>query len=439
MKIQRVRGTRDFYPEDMAIQSWIADAWRRVSLRNGFLQYDGPILETMDLYRAKSGDEIVGQLFRIDSRSGEELAIRPEMTPTLARMINAKVQSLPRPIKWFGIGPFYRGERPQRGRSREFLQWNVDVVGTDDLLADAECIFVAVDLLREIGLGPEDVVVWINDRRLMAAVFGELGIPESRHLAAYALVDKADRMERAKLAAVWAESLGDVAGFEAIEPLLAVESLEALRSCDHSVMRTPTVTKWLAELESLFLVLQDFGITEFCDFKMTIVRGLAYYTGCVFEAFDRQGKLRAVLGGGRYDNLLRALGGPDLSGVGFGMGDPVVLELLRELNRLPDPHAALDVFVVAADDESASTAVRLVADLRGRGVRTDFAYRRQAVAKQFKAASARGAERCVIVGTETRERDTVTIKDMSTGAQTQRPMVAFLADPLASIPPSQNP
>ncbi len=435
MKIQRVRGTRDFYPEDMAVRNWITDAWRRVSLRNGFQEYDGPLLEHLDLYRAKSGDELVGQLFTVDSRAGEALALRPEMTPSLARMINARIQSLPRPIKWFGIGPFYRGERPQRGREREFLQWNVDVVGADDVLADAECIFVAVDLLRELGLTAADVVVWINDRRLTGSLFAELGIPLDRHPQAYALVDKSGRMPPEKLSATWDEQLGDVVHFDRFAPLLAIDSMAALQSCDDAILGAPAVAARVAEVESLFLGLQDFGITEFCDFNMKIVRGLAYYTGCVFEAFDRAGRLRALMGGGRYDQLLQVLGGPDVTGVGFGMGDPVLLELLGELGRLPEAKPHLDVFVVAADDQACAAAIGLAGELRGRGVSADFSYRRQSVGKQFKAAAARGAARCVVVGAETRQRGTVSVKDMTSGVQCERSKEEFLADPMAAVEP----
>lgn len=431
MKVQRVRGTRDFYPPDMAVRNWITDAWRRVAVRNGFSEYDGPLLEQLDLYRAKSGGELVGELFTINSRAGEEIGVRPEMTPTLARMINSKVNSLPRPIKWFAIGPFYRGERPQRGRLREFLQWNVDVVGTDELLADAECIFVAVDLLRELGLTGDDVVVWINDRRLTGAIFDALGIPADRHGLAHALVDKSGKLSTEKLAEAWGEQLGNVVSFESFAPLLAMDSLEALVAGDHPLLGTENVAERVKGVQSLFSLLHDYGITEFCDYNMKIVRGLAYYTGCVFEAFDRGETLRALLGGGRYDGLLAALGGPEMSGVGFGMGDATMLELLGELKRLPESRPTLDFYVIVADEESRNAAVRLVADLRGRGVSADFGYRRQAVGKQFKAAAARRAARCIVVGQETRERAVVTVKDMAAGTQAERSIEDVLKDPVA--------
>jgi len=429
MKIQRVRGTRDLYPADAAVRNWLTDAWRRVSVRNGFAEYEGPLLEPLDLYRAKSGDELVGQLFTIESRAGEELGLRPEMTPTLARMVNARVQSLPRPIKWFSVGPFYRAERPQRGRLREFLQWNVDVIGSDELLADAECIFVAVDLLREVGLTAEDVIVWINDRRLLGSIFEALGIPAERHAGACAVVDRAEKLERSELTKAWDKAVGGSVPFARFEPLLSIDTLSGLRSCDEPVVRCGPVVERLEALDALFMLLQDFGITEFCDFNMKVVRGLAYYTGCVFEAFDRAGQLRSLLGGGRYDNLLKVLGGPQLAGVGFGMGDAVLYELLGELGRLPCTDPRLDVFVVVADERARSTAIQLTAALRGRGVSADLCYRKQGVGKQFKAADIRGAARCVIVGAETRERETVGVKDMASGEQVEMALATFLADP----------
>jgi len=433
MKIQRVRGTRDFYPEDVAVRNAIFDAWRRVSIRNGFAEYDGPLLEHLDLYRAKSGEELVGQIFTLNSRAGEELALRPEMTPTLARMINARVQSLPRPVKWFSIGPFYRGERPQRGRLREFYQWNIDIVGSDDLLADAECLFVVADLLREIGLTASDVVIRINDRRLMSAIFRAVGIPAEHHAQAFAWVDKADKMDPGALAAAWNESLGSFVSFDALWPLLAIDSWAALQSSSDRVLARADVEDRRSDVGRLFSLIQDFGITEFCDFSMRVVRGLAYYTGVVFEVFDRKGARRALCGGGRYDNLLAALGGPNVSGVGFGMGDVILTELLEDRHLTPPGRGGLDVFVVVADESARSEALRLVAGLRGRGVVTDFSYRRSPVGKQMAVAASRGAARCAIVGTETRERQCVSIKEMTTGRQVECRVEAFLAEPMAPL------
>ncbi len=430
MKIQGVKGTRDLYPEDMLIRNWLTDAWRRVSVRNGFHEYDGPIFEHLELYTAKSGDEIVAQLFHLKDRGGRELAIRPEMTPTLARMINARAPSLPRPIKWFSIGPFCRAERPQRGRLREFLQWNVDVVGTDDVLADAESIFVAVDFLREIGLTPQDVTVRINSRALMSAMFAELGIPDERHERAYLLWDKAGKLPRAELAAAWDEELGDRVEFREAERLVGVRSLDGVRAAaSERGWCSRGMEEGIARVREALGIIHDLGITEFCYFDTSVVRGLAYYTGIVYEVFDRDDELRAVAGGGRYDDLLKIVGGTRMSGVGFGMGDVVVVELLRRAGRLPAAEPGLDFFVAEADSGVRSRVLGLVGGLRRAGYRVDFSYRRQPLGRQLKLAAERGAARSVIVGAETREEGEVTIKDMASGKQVRRRWQDFLDDP----------
>jgi len=429
MKIQAVRGTRDFYPEDMTVRNWLVDAWRRVSLRNGFREYDGPLLEHLELYTAKSGEEIVTQLFHLTDRGGRSLAIRPEMTPTLARMIGARAQSLPRPIKWFSIGRFCRAERPQRGRLREFLQWNVDIVGTDDLLADAESIFVAVDFLQEIGLGAQDVCVRINSRPVLGGIFAQMGIPADRCEEAFGLWDKAGKIPPERLAAAWDERLGECVPFDRIAPFLGLRGLDKIRQVLEERGLAEKVSQALADVERLEQLLNDFRITEFCIIDLGVVRGLAYYTGIVYEIFDRQGKLRALAGGGRYDNLLEMLGTTRMSGVGFGMGDAVLLELLGELNRLPTAAETLDFFVVDADGRLADRMLHLVGQLRRKGYSAEFPYRRQALAKQLKLAAERGAQRVVILGQETRERGAVTIKDMHTGKQIERDWEAFLNNP----------
>jgi histidyl-tRNA synthetase len=365
MKIRNVKGTRDFYPQDMALRNWLTDAWRRVSLRNGFAEYDGPIFEHLELYTAKSGDEIVSQLFHFTDRGGRRLAIRPEITPTLARMINARARSLPRPIKWFSIPRLCRAERPQKGRLRELFQWNIDIVGVDDLLADAESIFVAVDFLREIGLTAAECVVRINSRRLVAAILADLNVPDDRMDAAYALLDKSDKIPREALAATWTEAFADRVPFSLIEPIIEVRGLDQLRErIGQAGSAFAAAERELPAVESLFAHLDTFGITDYCLFDMSIVRGLAYYTGVVYECFDRNAAHRAIAGGGRYDNLLKILGGPEMPGVGFGMGDVVLTDLLTELNKLPTHTESLDFFVIPAGAEFRDRAVRLVAGLR---------------------------------------------------------------------------
>lgn len=433
MKTQPVRGTRDFYPEQMAVRNWLTDIWRAVSLRHGFAEYDGPIFEYLDLYTAKSGQEIVEQLFHLTDRGGRQLAIRPEMTPTLARMINARAASLPRPIKWFSVSRLCRGERPQRGRLREFFQWNLDVVGTEELLADAECILASVDCLRRLGLTAQDVVVKVNDRRFVAAVLKQLGLSAEHHEAAFAALDKATRLELPALDELWTRSVGSRVPFQQIEPLLQLRTRQALRAADWPLLKQSDVARQLDELDRLFGLLDRFGVSDFCDFDARVVRGLAYYTGTVYEAFDRGESLRAILGGGRYDNLLAVLGGPALSGTGMGMGDVVILELLEQLGRLPQAGQQLDIYLVDAEPELFDDLLSLAARLRQQGVRCDFSYKRLPIGKQLAAASARGATRCVILGAETRQRRAVAVKDLATGRQKEILLEDIVRDPLQPL------
>jgi histidyl-tRNA synthetase len=426
MKIASVKGTRDFYPDDMTVRNWICDAWRRVSVRNGFLEYDGPILEYLDLYKAKSGEGIVGELFHLQDRGGRELAIRPEMTPTLARMINQRAGALPRPIKWFSVPRMCRAERPQRGRLREFFQWNVDIVGVDDLIADAECIFVMVDFLREIGLTEADVVMKYNSRRLVGTALGAMGFSPEETPTLLALLDKQEKVPPDTFERMLDESVEDPARRAAMTSLLRVKCIEGLTEQPWSQAASTEI----GEVKRLSAMLELMGVSPYCEFSLSVVRGLAYYTGSVFEAFGREGGLRrAICGGGRYDELLSVLGGPPMSGVGFATSDVVIQDLLAERGLLPDSASSIDVFVIDADASFFSQAVQLASKLRSKGFSAGFSYKRQSVGKQMGQASAQGADRVAILGLETAERGTVTVKEMSTGRQSEIPLEAFIASP----------
>lgn len=432
MKFQAVRGTRDFYPRQMAIRNWIVDAWKSVSIRHGFEEHDGPIFESLDLYRAKSGEGIVSELFHFTTRGGNELAIRPEMTPTLARMIAARANALPRPIKWFSVPRLCRAERPQRGRLREFFQWNIDVVGVDDVLADAECIFVAVDFFREVGLTHDEVVMKINSRSLLSALLAARGIEQDRHDDIFVVLDKRDKMPEA----AFVEAVGKITrnGKEKTA-LLAIGQATGpagLKSMAELAAGNESAESELARLKELFDLLEKMGIADYCTFDMGVVRGLAYYTGIVFEAFSTSGLRRAICGGGRYDQLLESLGGPPMSGVGFGTSDVVIQDVLEELDRLPDEACVsgqVDFFLIDADSTLFGKVLEMTASLRCNGISAVFSYRRQAVGKQLQQASKNGARFAVIVGTELTERDVVGIKNLGTGQQVEMDVETFLANP----------
>lgn len=416
MKIQAVKGTRDLYPELFAPIRRIFDVWRSVSLRHGFEEYEGPTFEYLDLYREKSGDELVGQLYRLTDAGGRELALRPEMTPTLARMVAARINTLQKPIKWFSMPTMFRGENVQRGRLREFYQWNIDIIGSSDVVADAECILVGVEALRELGLTARDFAVHISNRRLIRAILLAAGIPEEAHGGAYVLLDKGGKLPRAELARRWAEGYGERIAFEALDELLGAADLGALGAALGGFAGGGEELEGAAaETERLMTILHNFGITEFCKINLHVVRGLAYYTGPVFEFYDRSENERAVCGGGRYDDLLGKLGKSREPAVGFGMGDVVLGLILSERGLLASARPGGGVFVADAAEGLRDRVHQIVAALRRGGIVAEFSYAPQALGKQLKAADKRGAARVVILGGETLDRGVVQVKDLAGG------------------------
>ena len=414
MQPQALPGFRDFYPADLALREHIFRTWRQVASRYGFEEYDGPPLEPLELYTAKSGDEIVGQLYSFTDKGGRPVSLRPEMTPSLARMVAARANGLKKPIRWFSIPQLFRYERQQRGRLREHFQLNCDLIGEAGHLADAEIIALAIDAARAFGLGPNDIRVRLSDRRLLGALLEGLGVTEAQVPVVYQVLDKirrapeevsvtrltgagipgatVERLLRLARARSWPELRGLAAG---LEP--ALERGEPLR----------------LTLESLTAM----GFGEFLDLDLSIVRGLAYYTGTVFELFDARGELRAICGGGRYDNLLQALGGVDLPALGFGMGDVVLGELLRERGLVPEAAASIDVFLAAITQDDLPHVLALARELRDAGFRVEYALGPQAVGKQLKLADARSARLAVVVGPDDRGRGEVMVKDLRGNTQ----------------------
>jgi histidyl-tRNA synthetase len=411
MKIQPPPGMRDFYPEDMRIQNWLFDHWRSASRVFGFVEYEGPIFEYLDLYRLKSGEEIVSQLFHFQDRGQREFAIRPEMTPTLARMVAARANSLPRPIKWFSIPRMCRSEKPQRGRLREFYQWNADILGVDDPLADAEVIAVAVEFLRQVGLTRDEVAIRISSRPVAAALLRSIGVAPDRADRAFALIDRHDKLPPEEFARQWDETFGRQAPAARLRDLLDRTTLE---TCLAIAAREADAARASEQVRELWRRLRDLGVAEYCEFDLNIVRGLAYYTGIIFELHRRKPGLRALLGGGRYDNLTAMLDGPSVPGVGFGMGDAPVLELLSKLPRLSE---MIDAFLIDAAPEFFPSLIEIAGDLRRDGVAVDFSYKRQPISKQFKLAAGREARFAVIVGSELASANSLTLKNLGTGEQ----------------------
>ncbi|MCE5187439.1 MAG: histidine--tRNA ligase [Planctomycetaceae bacterium] len=426
MKIQAVKGTRDFYPPQMAVRNFIVDGWKAASKRCGFVQYDGPIFEYLQMYQVKSGDEIVEQLFNFEDRGGRRLAIRPEITPTLARMVNQQISSLPRPIKWFSVPRLCRAERPQKGRLREFFQWNIDVIGVEDVLADAEVIYCCLDYLRSLRLTSADITARISSRRLLAAVLMNIGIAEERLASIYPILDKKPKIPAEAFEEMLNKEIDSAATVQTIIRLMNVHAVEEI---GRIVELNDAARQAMQEVSRLFALLTLMGVGEYCRFDMGIVRGLAYYTGIVFEVHDAVGELRAICGGGRYDNLLSDFGGPHMTATGMGMGDCVLEILLREKGLLKDdtlPIQRLDYFVAYADAGLFDRAVQVTAALREKGFSCDFSYKPAALGKQLKQADALGAAKCIIAGQELTAEGKLVVRDMSSGTQESIPAAQLL-------------
>jgi histidyl-tRNA synthetase len=409
MQPQALPGFRDFYPADLALREHIFGTWRKVAARYGFEEYDGPPLEPLELYTAKSGEEIVGQLYSFTDKGGREVSLRPEMTPTLARMVAARANGLKKPIRWFSIPQLFRYERQQRGRLREHFQLNCDLIGESGHLADAEIVALAIDAVRAFGLGPEDVRVRLSDRRLLTALLADLDVSEVQVPVVYQVLDKIRRTPKDV-------SVTRLAGVGV--PGATIERLlELVRARTWSDLRglATGLDEVLAQGEPLRRTLEALGAMGFdayLDLDLAIVRGLAYYTGTVFELFDARGELRAICGGGRYDDLLQSLGGVDLPALGFGMGDVVLGELLRERGLAPEAASSIDVFLAAITQDDLPHVLGLARELRDAGLRVEYALAPQAVGKQLKLADARSARLAVVVGPDDRARGEVMVKDL---------------------------
>jgi len=431
LNIARPRGTRDFYPQAMAWRSYLIDAWRRVSIRHGFDQVDGPIFEHLDTYKVKSGEGIVSELFHFEDRGGRQLAIRPEFTPTLARMVAAQAASLPKPIKWFATPNFCRAERPQRGRLREFWQWNIDLMGSDAAVADAEVILVAVDLLQELGLRSDQVRVKISHRDTARHILGQLGVPEDKMLQAFDLLDRREKLTDDEYMQE-AQSLGlDANVVERLEQICRMRY--SAGGGISSMRKSLGGGADLSGLEQLDAQLAAFGIEDWCEYDLGIVRGLAYYTGTVFEIHEATGVERAMAGGGRYDQLIELFGGPSTPAVGFGMGDVVLSQVLADKGLIPeDVLPRPDIYILAGSDQGAERLPATVTGLRRAGWHTRFSYKStQNVGKLLKEAGQANARFAVILDDQVAE-GSCSIKNMDTGEQTDGVSLAGIADHLAS-------
>lgn len=402
------RGMRDFYPEDMVWRSRIFDAWRAAAEASGFQHYDACVVESLELLQRKSGEEVSEQIYAFDDKSGRHLALRPEMTPTLARMVAARQSRLPFPIKWYAVAQCFRYERMTRGRKREHYQLNMDIIGSDEVLCEAEILGAAVAAMRKMGLPDSAWRIHVSSRALLGELLAKSGIPAAHHPAVFIALDKRGKISDDEIAALLrAEGLDDSAVSKTFE-LLAVTSLEgaaALAGEDSPA---------LANLRELFTLAERMGFGDILQFDIAVIRGLSYYTGIVFEAFDVQRKFRAIFGGGRYDSLLALVGGKPTPAVGLGFGDVVVGEVLREAlgETCPVTRTGYAVGYMTADQRDA--AVTLAARLRAEGHAVDLGLLAQKPKNFFSRAGASAAKYAVFLGPDDVASGTARAKDLET-------------------------
>jgi len=423
LKFQGPKGTRDFYPRDMALRRHIESAWRHSSVVHGFEEIDGPTFEHLDLYTAKSGEGIVSELFSFRRAGGEDdYALRPEFTPTLARMVAAKAGGLPNPIKWFAIPSHFRAERPQRGRLREFLQWNVDLLGIDGPQAEIEVLSTTIVALERLGLSPDDVRVKLSHRGVVSAALRSLGVPEERTADAFMLLDRRDKLDAAAFSARAAE-IGLGAG--ALEAFARVARARFPAAAAVHAMREATgcTDADAAPLAAVLDGLRSSGMDAWCEVDLGIVRGLAYYTGGVFEVHEVSGGERAIAGGGRYDGLVEMFGGPRTPAVGMGMGDVVLSLVLRDRGKLPaDEGESLlprpDAFFISAEGDTSDRLLPgLLASLRRGGLHVRQSYKStRNVGKLLADAGKCRARMAVILGAELAD-GMVQVKDLDRNEQ----------------------
>jgi histidyl-tRNA synthetase len=412
---QTLPGFREFYPEDLARRNHIFRLWRRTANAFGFAEYDAPVLEPLELYKAKSGDEIEGQLFSFTDKGGREVALRPEMTPTVCRLVGAKANALKRPIKWYSIGEFYRYERMQRGRGRCFFQFNADIFGEAGVEAEIELIALLVQTIAAFGLTGEDFFVRLSDRNLWFFFLEALGLDEARSRAVLGAVDKYEKAGddafkdyAAEFGPLDPALKARILGFLQIKSLAALEQAAADLGGEKIAAR-------LADWRRVLGALDAMGLGSFIQVDLGVVRGLAYYTGFVFEAFDRKGELRAIAGGGRYNDLVKKLGGPDLPAVGFAIGDMTFALLLEQRGLMPPLIQKPDVFCVIDGAKGQTAAFPHIQALRGAGYRVEYVLRfaELAFGKQFKAATDSGARLALIYGGDEVAKGVVKIRDLN--------------------------
>jgi histidyl-tRNA synthetase len=412
--ITSVKGTRDYYPVEMALRTWLYQTVRQVSESFGYQEFDGPFLESVDLYAAKSGEELVNQQsYVFPDRSGELITLRPELTPSLARMIVQRQRQLQFPLRWWSWGPFWRYERPQKGRSREFFQWNIDLIGIDSPLADVEMISIVATFLKQIGLSADQVSVLVNDRQLMESELHRLHISDAIKANVFKLIDRREKM----IADNWHANAIELGLTD-----LQVDGLISLLSDENLWQKSE-------RLVDFFSVIQSTDIKPYVHYSPKIIRGLDYYTDLVFETWDRDGEFRSILGGGRYDRLVADVGGGMLPAIGFAMGDAVISLVLKKFNCLPADlgENPADILVTIFDEQFLPDSLHLATELRQAGFRVACYPEITSLSRQMKYGDRAGIPLAIIYGPDEKANQMIALKNYRTGDQVSLPQAQMVA------------
>ena len=411
-------GTRDFEPAEMKVRNWLFDHMRQTAKEFGFKEYDAPVLEHVELYERKAGEEISQQMYCFTDKEGARVTLRPEMTPSLARMVlnltnlaTGEVRAA-LPLKWFSIPQCWRFETTQRGRKREHYQWNMDIVGEPGIVAEVELLTAVATFFKRLGVGPDIVGIRVNSRKVLDVAITKAGVPRDKFEKVCVVVDKLDKIGAEAVKCMLTEDLElPSATADVILQCLQASSVDDLAKAVGLSQSDPAI----AELKTLFELCTAYGVGDYLDFDASVVRGLAYYTGVVFEAFDRKGELRAICGGGRYDRLAELYGGEkcQIPFCGFGFGDCVVVELLKDYGLMPDASPSVDVVVAPFDATMQPHALKVASSLRKAGLSVDAALTACKARKAFDLANRQGARLVAFVAPGEWARGLVRVKDMS--------------------------
>ncbi|MGK5093117.1 histidine--tRNA ligase [Deltaproteobacteria bacterium TL4] len=420
--LQPVKGTRDFFPEQMRLRNWLFQIWRETAEQYGFEEYDACVLEHEELYIRKAGDEIGDQLYNFEDKSGRRLSLRPEMTPSLARMIMQNQQTLSFPVKWFSIPQCFRYERMTRGRKREHFQWNVDIMGQESNIAEAEALSILLSACQKMQLSSKDIRVFINDRRILNAILDQLNVPAQLHVPVMIVMDKRDKIPIETFNELLQKAQMTPAQIEQLHPFIQMTSLEDLGA-------VLTENPGIENIKNIQKILQESGFGDYVQFDISIVRGLSYYTSTVFEVNTPQKSFRALCGGGRYDSLLSTYGGEAIPCFGFGFGDVVILEVLQELDRLPKLSKKLDYMLVPYSEAEMGFALKVGNQLRTQGLMVECNFSQKKVKKILQQAHELGVAKVVLLFPDELKTGHVAVRDMHSHQQTIIPLSELLSLP----------